>query len=460
MPIRNLRVSHGQRCLLALAAWTWGLCVPALATAAQPSGRVLLISLDGVSWEQLSREVDHLPVLSRFWRQGAKAPLTSVFPSLTWPAHTSMITGVTPGRHGILGNRTVDRVSQGITEAWQLRRDEQLRVATVDQAVSATGRTVASVLWPGTVGAAGITWNLPEVYGQAAFVRHASPGLLPWLEGLGLPVPMLDRLGHEEMFLLDSFVRDAAVELLLRRQPDLMLVHFVAVDTLLHAWGPGSRPARWGLELLDRYVGDLLAAAEKAGTLAQTDVLIVSDHGFMGIRHYADPEEVLASAVGARAAKSLQVAINGHALFVYAKSPLPDEDQQRLVDGARAQPEVASVLGTAELRALGWGVQPDPRVPDLVIVARPEYFWVVGKGRKYKGRIGIQGMHGSAPGTDAPELRGVFLALGPHVLPAAVGTVPGQPEVGVVDIAAIVAKLMGVTLPGPLDGRVPAGLLQ
>ena len=436
--------------MIALRLAVWAILAALAAPAPAPRRHVLLVSIDGLSWPHLQRELPKLPTLSRLWSMGVRGPLESVFPSLTWPAHTSLVTGVLPQHHGVLGNRVVDRGNGEVLEAWNLAKS--VHVQTLWDLAAARGLSVAAVLWPATGGANAIHWNLPEVYGQQVFAQQSSPGLLAELAAAGIPTNALFRLGNEEMFLLDSFDRDVAVLLAEQHKPDLMLLHFVGVDTLQHSWGPQARQADWALETIDRYLGDVLAAYARAGLAAQTTVIVVSDHGFLATEHYADPQEILTALVGAPLARKFTWAINGQVLYLYTQDAKALTALPKLLREVNRQPELASALGPHELAAQGWPTaERDAHAPDAMLVAKPEYFWVQGRGRHFHGPMLLHGMHGIAPGR--PELQGIFVAAGPGLHSAA--DVAG---LRIVDVAPLVARLLGLTLPPLQDGRWRAEL--
>jgi hypothetical protein len=369
---------------------------------------VLVVSVDGLSWSTMRSERKALPHLDRIASNGVHGSLRPVFPTMTWPMHATFATGALPAQHGVVGNRFVERTTAKLVETWQLPSQEALRVPAMWDLARAKNLKTAALLWPATSRAA-IDWNLPEVYGQQEFEAAASPGMLSELARSGLPVEELRRLGHEELFLLDSFTRDAAVHLIRTKQPALLLVHLLSHDTAQHGYGPGSRPAAWTLDLVDRLLGDLLAAY--GAKLGETDVLVVSDHGFQPTLRYVDPN----AAVRACGVKGkVQTAVNGHALYLYlppdALKDLPAIRQRcsQHKDVARALPvDATEVFGPAPQGP------PDPRLPDLVLLAPREAFWSTARPRD-NGPPTLRGMHGAL--ASEPELQAAFAAMGPHVL--------------------------------------------
>lgn len=86
------------------------LLAPAALPAAERAPIVVLISVDGLAADYFADAHADLPTLRRMARDGAWAEsMMSVFPTVTWPNHTRMVTGVWPARHGVVGNRYYDR---------------------------------------------------------------------------------------------------------------------------------------------------------------------------------------------------------------------------------------------------------------------------------------------------------------------------------------------------------------
>lgn len=409
--------------------------------------RLLIVSLDGLSWQRFSAQRARLPELERLATAGVSGPLQSVFPSMTWPAHESLATGATPAHHGVLGNHVWDRAAGKVVDAWTKPAPSQ---KTLWQAAHAAGWTTAALLWPATTGSAGLDWNLPEVYGQKAYESAASPGLLDELAHAGLPIAHLGRHGDEEAFLLDSWIRDAAVHLIRNHAPRLMFVHFLSVDTQSHRYGPDAPEATWAMELVDRYLGDVLKAYDKAGIRDDLRILVVSDHGFLPVSAGLSPRAIAAGwklTPADRAA--VHLVANGHALFTYVTDPQRKARLLPLLEKQLANLDgIERVLPPSGFAALGL---PTPEVvadaPDLIALARPEIlFWNPRVAASLAGPPPMRGMHGAVP--DTPGLLGVFFASGPGVRKGAI--VQGM---RVIDVAPTAARLIDVPFQAP-DGQV------
>jgi predicted AlkP superfamily pyrophosphatase or phosphodiesterase len=256
-----------------------------LSAASSPPGvPVVLISIDGMRPDYV-READRyglkIPNLRRLLREGASARgVKGVLPTVTYPSHTTIVTGVAPARHGILYNEPFDPLSRN-ADGWYWY-SEDIRVPTLWDAVSRAGLDVGSVDWPVTVGAR-IRWNIvqywrtdfPDAPDDHKLTRLLStPGLLAEAERAVGPYPS----GYA--YRVDADQRRAAFDewLLETRRPRLHLAYFGALDEEEHDSWPGSPKTLETLELLDALVGRVRAAAERAFS-GRVAVAVVSDHG-------------------------------------------------------------------------------------------------------------------------------------------------------------------------------------
>jgi len=192
--------------------------------------------------------------------------IVGVAPTVTWPSHTTMITGVDPRVHGILGNRRPQ--SEGGDYYWDA---SLLKAKTLWQAAREAGLKTAAITWPVTVNAA-IDFNLPEYFqrrrGGAMDLRSieskATPGLVEKI------LKEFPSFGQEWM---DDRTRALATIYLLRHEkPDLLLLHFVDLDAEAHESGPFTREANSTLEYTDELIGRILAAAPREMVIAIVNV--------------------------------------------------------------------------------------------------------------------------------------------------------------------------------------------
>jgi predicted AlkP superfamily pyrophosphatase or phosphodiesterase len=162
-----------------LLAASLAVAVPVSAEAA--AHKLLVVSVDGLDWRYI-RDRDQLglriPHIRRLLGKSQFADgVVGVWPTITWPSHTAIITGARPDQSGILSNArgTLDPA----LSYWSANK---LKAETLWQCAGAASRTTAAVTWPVTMEAK-ITWNLPEVFirrnGGSMDLSPKSPAPIP-----------------------------------------------------------------------------------------------------------------------------------------------------------------------------------------------------------------------------------------------------------------------------------------
>lgn len=239
---------------------------------------LIVISVDGLDHRYL-RDADKLglkaPNMRKLVREGEWAQgVIGVTSTVTWPSHTSLITGKRPDEHGILGNRRPRE--EGGDYYWSV---SLLKVRTLWHAAHDAGLKTAAITWPVTVDAQ-IDYNLPEAFSKrkggwmdlATIRAKATPGLVE-------KIITFDKTFDQEW--MDDRTRTlATVYFLKREKPDLILLHLVDHDAVAHEHGPFTPEALAELERTDGYIGQIVAAAPKQATICLT-----ADHGFERIDH-------------------------------------------------------------------------------------------------------------------------------------------------------------------------------
>jgi predicted AlkP superfamily pyrophosphatase or phosphodiesterase len=268
--------------------------------AGQPAGQraLLLISIDGMRPDYVTAADAHglkIPNLRRILAQGAHASgVRGVLPTVTYPSHTTILTGVWPARHGIFSNLTFDPAGTNF-EGWYWY-SEDIRAPTLWEAAAKAGYRVGSVSWPVSVGAPGVSYLIPEYW------RATTPDDLKLLRALSTPGLLREfegQLGPYVTDLEDAIPSDwsrtrYAEAIILHKHPHLITVHLAALDELEHQTGPFSAEANRTLEEIDGMVGRLNDAMRRENPGAA--ICIVSDHGFARIDHQFSPRVALVKA--------------------------------------------------------------------------------------------------------------------------------------------------------------------
>jgi predicted AlkP superfamily pyrophosphatase or phosphodiesterase len=440
--------------LAVLASVAAGLALPAAEAPRRPT--VIVISVDGLRPDYVTR-ADHyglrIPTLRRLLRKGSHATgVRGVTPTVTYPSHTTLVTGASPARHGILNNGTFDPMGKN-GGGWYWYASD-VRVPTLWDAARAAGIRTAGVNWPVTVGA-DLTWNIPEYWrantddDRKLLRALATPGLLTSLEQALGPYPA----GADGSVEADRLRGRFAARLLETRRPGLMVVHLLSLDHEEHGSGPFSPASLTTLEALDSVVDIIAGAAARAGG-GPAVVAVVSDHGFrpvnrevsLGVALRAAGWLTFASDTSSRPRewRAAPWTANGSVAVMLKDSSdtMLRNQVRRVLDSLAADTAhgIAAIVDADSLRALG-GL---PGAAYLLSLA-PGFT----TGTRTTGPLVApsreRGAHGYLP--DVPEMRAAFFIAGPGV-PAGLSL----GEIDMRDVAPTLARLLGVRLP-TAEGR-------
>lgn len=417
---------------------------------------VILISVDGLAGFYLDDPRADLPTIRRLAAQGARASGTVCsFPTVTWPNHTTLVTGVSPARHGVIGNDYLDRksaVKVTFLPDPLFDKDEIVEVPTVYDVAHQAGLVTAGVIWPATRNARTLDYTVPDMAGDEAWPKYGTADWLAELEAAGIPIEKQGTWVKEASggVQRDWLYARMAAHVLEHHRPNLLLVHLVEVDHVEHKFGPRSPEAYWAVSYADDRVRDIVEAAQRAPLGGKTTVIVASDHGFFPIEKDVRPN-VVAKRLGLRGKDGLRVecVTQGGACMVYL---LGEGDRTvaagKLREELRKVEGVDAVVAPEGFAALG---QPtpkrDPRAPDLWLAAKSGYAFTDAEAGEEPvvARSARGGAHGYLP--DQSDMLGTLVLSGYGVRKGAnVGKVSNR------DVAPTIARLLGVELPG-VEGK-------
>jgi predicted AlkP superfamily pyrophosphatase or phosphodiesterase len=432
----------------------------AAAQRARTDRHVVLISLDGFAAFYLDDPKLPIPNIRRLAADGSRADaLTASTPSVTWPNHTTLVTGVPPAKHGVLANGRIEPSADGKSLVINPRRsrEELCRVPAVYDHAHAAGLKTAEINWPVTRDAASLDWRFPD---HPEPLRYTTPVLLSDLQELKLlSGPQDAAFSASGSVMRDHVWTGAAAHLIRRHKPNLLLLHLLLTDGTQHAHGPLTTEAYAALSLADRNVGDVLRALRDAGIAERTSVFVVSDHGFIRTTRQIHPNVRLRQAglirdEGGSLVHDAQSISEGGVALVYVPGrrtrPELVARAREAVTGMEGVEAVVSPDGFAEL-----GLPlPDanPPGPDLVLAARDGFaFGNASAGEPVTDLPRPSGTHGY-PHTN-PKMDGLFVASGAGIRRGA-----RLPRVRNLDVAPTIARLLGLRMPN-VDGRVVEEIL-
>ena len=435
-----------KRLALVVSALT---TVVPLAARAEP---VLLISIDGLRPGDVL-EADKrglsIPNLRRFVKEGAHATgVTGVLPTLTYPSHTTLMTGVSPAKHGIVANNSFDPM--GMNQGGWYWYAQDVKTPMLWEAATKAGLSTGNVHWPVSVAARGVMWNLPQIWrtGHQDDARLldalATPGLKAQLEArVGEPYAM----GIDESLAADQNRTQFARALIDAHKPDFLTVYFAALDHEEHVSAPGSPAAKAVLEKIDALVGDLVAAERQAHPDAV--IALVSDHGFEAThsalnlyRPFIDAGLITLGSDGKVASwLAMPWIAGGSAAIMLAR---PDDAGLKarvktLLDRLAANPAngIDQIVDHDRLVSMGGNPQ-----ASFAVNLKPGFVTDIFRGAAapVTGPSPVKGMHGYFPSPAA--LDATLLLLGEGI--------PAGKDLGRIDMRAIaptLATIMGADLP-------------
>lgn len=455
-----------NRACLALAACCVTLCASRITTAKTPTALedkdriVVLISLDGLANFYINDPSAEIPTLRKLADEGAKAAsMKAADPTVTWPNHTTLVTGVSPGVHGVVGNNYYDRVKgEKVTLIWDptLEKDQIVKVPTIYDLAKAAGLKTAGIRWPMTRGAKAIDWNSPDLGEDSLILKYTTPELQEECKEAGYKLTQKeDGTGKIGTFTLKESIDDDEKwtnifnMVLHKHHPNLALVHIVAVDHTEHSDGPRSPEAYEAIKAADGQVKQIIDELEKDYP-GKATVFIVSDHGFSANKIAVLPNVVLKEAglVEASGKKvtggSVEVVAQGGSAFVYIMDEANRDEIVKKVKAAFANVEgVSSVIAADEFADYGIAnPKRDPHEPDMMLFAKMGYFF----GDTAAGSIPVdtkperKGSHGHD--SHFPDLHAMFIAWGDGIKPGV-----HLSEIDNRSVAPTIAKLLGIEIP-------------
>jgi len=416
--------------------------------AARPIRYVIILSVDGLmpaTYMQPDRCGLRVPTLRTMVRNGAwSSGARSVLPSLTYPAHTSIATGVNPARHGIVSNEAFDPLDKN-DDGWHWYA-EDIRVPTLWDLARQQGLRTALVWWPVTVGAKG-TAVVPEIWraGTAEdrkLVRALStPGVL---EAVQKRFPDFEK-GFDPPRTRDTTVADIAVHLIETVRPNLLMLHIFDVDHEEHQKGPFSAEACEAIEGADAQIARLIEAAKKAGTWQQTALVVVSDHGFAMAPQQVRPgillrEKGLITLDEKNKITDWKAAVHSlsGSAYVYVKDPNDSQTKAVLLETLRplAGKEgsgIARVLTAEDIQKMGG----DPQA-FLWLEAAPGFRVANGYRGDYASQASTVATHGFDPAR--ADMQAALLIYSPALAAGEIG--PAR----LIDVAPTVARWLGLKM--------------
>jgi len=367
-----------------------------------------------------------------------------VNPTVTWPNHTSIVTGVEPSEHQVLYNGLLLRPGAGArlsVEPWR-DKEQMVHAQTIYDAAFAAGLTTAQVDWVAIYRAKTITWQFPELPDPAGVIEREL------ISGGTVTAEQLRTFEASTQAWQDDIWTAAAEDILEKHRPNLLLVHLLTLDDTNHEYGPMTNASLTAMAFLDAKVKQIVDALQRTGLSDNATLIVVSDHGFRTYTSKIQPNVLLRK--------------NG---FLSGDSDKPRGEAWAVPDGGTAMvyvtdpsrrtelvPELRAIFTGAEgisavyeAEAFGKLGLPTPtqsdQAPDLILAAEPGYMFSSDSVGDFITNAAAAGTHGYL-NTDV-QMQAIFIASGAEI--------PQGLQLGNIsnlDVAPTIAALLGIEMKG------------
>ncbi len=363
----------------------------------------ILISIDGFKPDYLTRGVT--PNLNALAAAGISAAMRPSFPSVTFPNHWTVVTGLRPDRHGIVGNRMEDAAHPGMT--FTMQSEEPFWWTEADPiwiTAERAGIRTATMFWPGAnISFGGLRPSDWQQYGHEVSNRQRVDAIIDWLR------------------------RPAAT------RPQFLTLYFDVVDSAGHANGPDSPKTTAVVADVDAAIGRLRLELAALGQTA--NFVITADHGMAA----TSPDRVI---------RFDQITSPASFRFItggtYAAiEPMPGHEAALAAAIAKPHPHMQCWPKAQIPAALRYGKH--PRVPSIICLAETGWL-ILDKASPPDRPLRAGGAHGYDPA--APEMAALFIASGPAIRAAG-----GLESFDNVDVAPLLRSILGLPADERLDGN-------
>jgi predicted AlkP superfamily pyrophosphatase or phosphodiesterase len=369
---------------------------------------VILISFDGFKPEYLDRF--NLPNFKRAIARGVRARrMIPVFPSLTFPNHYSLVTGLYAGRHGIVSNSFYDparRQTYSLSDRATVTDGSWYRGEPIWVTAETQGMVAGMYFWPGSEAPIkGVRPTYWKEYDSVVPNAARVSGVLEWL-----------RLPED-------------------RRPHIMTLYFNDVDAASHRNPLDSAEIERAAQSLDRSLGALMSGIESLEVGDRVFLVLTSDHGMVetGAQFTIRLDTLVDSSL-------IETAFGGPVASIHVKGggaaalTVRDRINARLKHGR---------AWLREQLPEGYHYRSDPRAGDIVVVMDEP--WTIATSIVTR-PFGRWGMHGWDPA--APSMHALFAIAGPGVREGV--TID---EVRNVDVYHLLTELLGLRAARDTDGE-------
>lgn len=242
---------------------------------------LIVISFDGLS--SLDFEyISNLPNFREFLKNSSFCKnVNTIYPSLTYPAHASIVTGKYPKNHKVINNTILDINRKNPDWYWY---SKYIKGDSLFTLADKKGFKVASILWPVTAGAK-IKYNMPEIFSNRKWTNQAIVS--------GLNGSLIYQLDLERKFShlrdgikepnLGDFVEKSIIYTLKKYKPDFLFAHIIDLDTNRHKYGFNSEEAKNALKRHDEKLGNIMKVLKSLDFYKNSTIVLLGDHSSIDV---------------------------------------------------------------------------------------------------------------------------------------------------------------------------------
>ena len=428
---------------------------------------VVLISVDGLAHYYFDDPKAEMPTIRQLAAEGVRATdMKCSMPTVTWPNHTTLVTGVNPGKHGVIGNNYFDRAKgENVTLITDpvFNKDEIVKVPTIYDAAKNAGLKTAAIIWPASRGAATLDWTVPDVFTDALFQKYGTPSLFAEFKAAGIPYERQGewcKSGDGES--RDKMYVQMLNEIIRTHRPNLALLHLVEVDHVEHAHGPQSPEAYAAVKFADECVRDVWSELQKSFP-GKATLIVSADHGFFPYQQMIQPNVLLRKEGLVKTDEKnkvvggdVRVLGQGGASFLYVLDQAHREALiARLVTLFKDVEGIDVVITPKDFPKYGMvDPQQNPQMADVVLSAKSGYSFadsLAGDLVVTPKSDDVKGTHGYD--ANQPGMHATFVAWGAGIRPHV-----KLDSINNTDVAPTIAELLGVKFEN-VDGHALESIL-
>ena len=449
------------------------LALPLTLFAAHPPGGipasdrlVVLISVDGLAHYYFDDPKCEMPTIRALAAEGARAKsMICSMPTVTWPNHTTLVTGTHPARHGVIGNNYFSRAKNEVVPLIPdpyFNKEEIVKSPTIYDVAKSAGLKTAAIIWPASRGAKSLDWTVPDCFSNSLWQTHGTASLLAEFKQAGIPYEKQEewcKTGKGED--RDRMYAQMLNHIVRTHRPNVALLHLVEVDHIEHARGPQSPEAHAAVKFADDRVREVWDELRKSFP-GKATLIVASDHGFFRIQQTIQPnvllkKEGLLKVEGTKIAGGAVRALGqGGGCFLYVLDQANREAHiARVAKLFKDVEGIDVVIGPKDFKKFGLAdPKQDANMADLMLSAKEGYSFsdtVAGEIVVTPKTEAVKGTHGYSQ--FQPRMHASFVAWGAGIKPGStLGTISNT------DVAPTMAALLGLKMKD-VDGKVLTSIL-